>query len=449
MTLAPDATAWFQAKRGITEDTLAAFGVESDGERVVKFPYGDATKYRKGFEKDEDGGRKFWWDPPTQAGQVPFLPPDFIQTKMMLLTEGETDTMRMWQEIPADQRDKYAVVGLSGLNAWKDRYPDELFSEAHRVFIVLDNDDPYESPDAAKAADKSWTQIRSDLGGNKGRRVRLPQGSKDVCEFFDRYDWAAFEVLLDAANEPVQHYKRLDLAAPVPPVNWIIENLVEAGIVTVLSGDGGVGKSWISMAAALAIASGQEKFIGQDVRQHGRVMVVDEEQAPDLVLQRLAALGLKPEHIPNVDYLNFAGVDLYNEPWKLLDEVRDTQPVALFIDSQSAVSIGAEENSNDDMTKLFRDAFRPLARETGTAVVILHHTTKDGYQPRGASSIRNQADQVLSIVEAESDNITTGRLNIFASKPRRNTKMVQAVLDGDMERDGYVNVIAAMDLECA
>ena len=178
-------------------------------------------------------------------------------------------------------------------------------------------------------------------------------------------------------------------------------------------------------------------------------MYVDEEQSPDLVLQRLAALGLKPEHRANLDYLNFAGVDLYQEPWKLLDEIIDSQPLIVFIDSQSAVSIGAEENSNDDMTKLFRDAFRPLSRETGAAVVILHHTTKDGYTGRGASSIRNQADQVLSIVEAESDNVTTGRLNIFASKPRRRTKMIQAVLDGDMEKDGYVNVIAAMDLEVA
>lgn len=449
MSLDTDALIWFETKRGITKDTLAAFGVESDGARTVKFPYGDASKYRKGFEKDEDGGRKFWWDPPAQAGQLPFLPPKFKQTKRMILLEGESDTMRMWQAIPDALRSEYEVVGLSGLNAWKDRYPEELFADALRVFVVLDNDDPYENSDAVKQSEKAWVQIRADLPGNKARRVRLPQGSKDVCEFFERYDWAAFEVLLEAANEPIQHYKRLDLDAPVPPVNWVIENLVEAGIVTSFTGDGGIGKSFVAMAMAIAIASGQKEFLGQTVHQHGRIMYVDEEQAPDLVLQRLAALGLKPEHRANVDYLNFAGVDLYSEGWKLLDEVIDSRPLAIFIDSQSAVSIGAEENSNDDMTKFFRDSLRPLARETGAAVFLLHHTTKDGFTQRGASSIRNQSDQVLSIVAAESDNITTGRLNIFASKPRRNTKMVQAVLDGDMERDGYVNVVAAMDLECA
>lgn len=447
MSLDHDAKIWFGTKRGIDEATLLAFGVESDGDRVVKFPYGEASKFRKGFEKDEEGGRKFWWDPPTQAGQVPFLQPDFKQTPYMLLCEGETDTMRMWQAIPADQRDKYTVVGLSGINAWKERYTEELFADARRVFVVLDNDSAYDASDAAKAGDKAWAQIRGDLG-RKARRVQLPQGSKDVCEFFTHYEWDAFRVLLEAANEPIRHYKRLDLDAPVPPVNWVIEDLIEAGIVTVFTGDGGVGKSFLSMAMAVAIASGEKEYIGQAVQKHGPVMYVDEEQAPDLVLQRLAALGLKPEHRHNIDYLNFAGVDLYSEPEKLLDEVIDSNPIAVFIDSQSAVSIGAEENSNDHMTRLFRDAFRPLSRATGAAVVILHHTTKDNRgQPRGASAIRNQADQVLSVVEAETDNVTTGRLNIFASKPRRNTRMIQAFLEGDMKDDGYVRVVNAMNME--
>jgi hypothetical protein len=450
MPLDHDAELWFQHKRGITKDTLAAFKVESDGPAVVRFPYTDTTsKFRKGFEKDAEGGRKFWWDPPTQAGQVPLLAPGPDRTPRAILCEGETDTMRMWQAIPADRRDEYKVVGLSGVNAWKEHYAEDLFADAQRVFVVLDNDSPYDSADAAKAGEKAWKQIRGDLG-NKARRITLPQGSKDVCEFFEHYEWAAFETLLDAANEPIRHYKRLDLDAPVPPVNWVIDNLIEAGIVTVFTGDGGVGKSFLAMSMAIAIASGDSKWVGQDVSQHGPVMYVDEEQAPDLVLQRLAALGLKKEHRHNIDYLNFAGVDLYNEPWKLLDEVIDLRPRALFIDSQSAVSIGAEENSNDHMTKLFRDSFRPLARETGCAVVILHHTTKDNKgAPRGASAIRNQADQVISVVESEVDHVTTGRLNIFASKPRRNTRMIQAILDGDMAKDGYVNVVNAFDLECA
>lgn len=446
MSIDLDAELWFAKKRGIDKETLTAWGVTSDGPRTVKFPYGEASKFRKGFEKDEDGGRKFWWDPPTKAGQVPFLPPNYVSPKNALLCEGETDTMALWQHIPEGLRSEYEVVGLSGLNAWKERYAEELFSGSARVFVVLDNDDPYENEDASKAGDKAWKSIRTDLG-NRARRVYLPQGSKDVCEFFENYDWAAFKTLLDAASEPIRHYKRLDLDAPVPPVNWVIENMIEAGVVTVLTGDGGVGKSFLAMSMAIAIASGQEKWGGLPVCMHGPVMYVDEEQTPDLVLQRLAALGLEPEYRKNIDYLNYAGVNLHEEPWKLLEECIDSRPGVVFIDSESAVSIGAKENDNDEMTRLFVEGFRPLARESGAAVVVLHHTTKDNFgKPRGASSIRNQADQVISLIQAESNNVQSGRINVFASKPRRDTPPIQVALEGDMTRDGYVRVVVPAEV---
>lgn len=404
------------------------------------FPYGAAKKYRKGFEKDEEGGRKFWWDPPTQAGQVPFLPPDFAPRERMILLEGETDTMAAWQAMPPELREKVGIVGLSGLNAWKTRYVEELFAESKRVFVVLDNDDPYAAPDAAKAGEKAWSQIRGDLG-RIARRVTLPQGTNDVCEFFQTYDWAAFESILKAAAQPVRHYPRLDLTKPVPPTDWVIEGLIEAGVVTVLAGDSGVGKSFITSALGIAVASDEPKFLGLPVKKHGRVIIVDEENAPDLVLQRLNALGLKPEHKERIEYISMAGVNLYAEPTLLLEEALDIEPTVIVLDSQSAVGLGAEENSNDDMTRLFKNGFRPLARETGAAVVILHHTPKDAKGiPRGAGAIKAQADQVLSVVAAEAGGVTTGRLNVFPSKARRQMASLTIEIVGEMEHDGWVKV---------
>lgn len=360
----------------------------------------------------------------------------------MILVEGETDTMALWQALPSTLRDKVGVVGLSGLNAWKERYATELFAETKRVFVVVDNDDPYANPAAAQQGEKAWTQIRADLG-TKARRVKLPQATNDICEFFMAYDWPAFEVLLKAAAEPKRHYKRLDLTQPVPPTDWLIEDMIERGVVTVLAGDSGVGKSFITMAMGLAVAGGQEKFLGLAVRRHGRVLIVDEENSPGLVQQRLAALGMEKEWIPNIEYLSYAGVDLYSEPTLLLEEAVDLQPELIVLDSQSAVAVGAEENSNDDMTRLFKQGFRPLARESGAAVVILHHTPKDGKGiPRGAGAIKAQADQVLSIVEAESGDMKTGRLTIFPSKPRRQMDNITAQIVGEMEHDGWVRVQA-------
>lgn len=414
---------------------------------MTVFPYpGGARKYRKGFEKDEE--RLFWWDPPTSAGQVPFLPPDFEPRERIILVEGETDTMAAWQALPDDLRDKVAIVGLSGTGSWTKAITEKggienIFGPARRVFVVFDRDDPYENPDGAKSVERAWQTIRSDLG-RKARRVVLPQGINDVAEFFQRYDWAAFQVLLQKAAEPKRHYKRLDLTKPVPDTDWLVEDLLVAHEATVVAGDSGVGKSFITMALALCVADPKcESFLGLPVKKHGSVIYVDEENSAQLVLQRLAALGHDPVKHAALEYLWYEGVDLVNEPEKLLEEAIEIEPALIVLDSQSRVALGVEENSNTDISQLYRTAIVPLARETGAGVVVIHHTPSDGRaKPRGASAIKAAADQVISVVAAKAGELETGRLNIFPSKPRRRTALLQAEIEGDVEKDGWVRVKA-------
>jgi KaiC/GvpD/RAD55 family RecA-like ATPase len=442
LPLHPDAARWFESRRGIRPDTLESFGVASDGPDVTRFPYGDAIKYRKGWVKEE---RRFWWDPPTAAGQVPFLPPDFEPGAHMLLLEGETDTMAAWQA--ATDAWKPHIVGLSGLNAWKDRYAEELFGQAKKVFVAFDNDDPY-SP-AKEQGDKAWQQIRAALG-RKARRVRLPQGIEDVADFFTKYDWAAFHVLLKKVDEPKRYYRRLDLSKEAPPTDWLVEDLLVRNEAAVLAGDGGVGKSMFTMQLALTVAAGRSTFLDLAVRRGGRVLYVDEENSAQLALQRLTALAAdmwgKGEGIPkdvqqNLEYLWYAGVDLLNEPEKLLEEALEIEPEVIIIDSLSRVTLGAEENSNPDMTRLMKGGVIPLARDTGAAVLLVHHTDKDGRGPRGASAIRNSADQVISMVATQDKaGVKTGRINIFPSKPRRLTTHLQARIVGDIENEGWARV---------
>jgi hypothetical protein len=363
----------------------------------------------------------------------------------MLLLEGETDTMAAWQALPERLREHISIVGISGLGSWRKSGAAPLFADAERVFAVIDNDDPYTATDAAAAGEKAWQEIREDLG-RKARRVRLPQGINDLAEFFMQYDWAAFETLLTAAVEPKRNYPRIDFTRPVPPVEWLIEGLIERGVVTALVGDSGVGKSWITMAMGKAVAAGDSKFVGRRISHGGAVLIVDEENAEGLVRQRMAALGLTAEHYDRLEYISQAGVDLWTQPGLLLEDALEIEPALIVIDSQSAVSIGAKENENDDMTRLYKEGFKPLARLTGAAVIVLHHTPKENRNmARGAGAIKAQADQMLSVVEAEGSQGTTGRLNLFASKARRRVEGLTLEIRGDMEEDGVVEVVAAYE----
>lgn len=387
---------------------------------MVVFPYpGGAKKYRKGFEKDE--GRRFWWDPPTKAGQVPFLPPGFESRERMLLVEGETDTMAVWQALQGSKyRDEVGVVGLSGTNAWKDRYVEELFGAAHRVFVIFDNDDPYANPDAAKATEKALTQIRKDLG-RKARLVKLPQGINDLAEFFQVYDWAALQVLLAKAAEPRMNYPRLDLAKEPGPVDWLIEGLVAAPDITVLYGDGGVSKSMFLQALAVAVANGDPTFMGMPLRKHGRVLYVDEENPEDVVLSRLKKLGLTEQGRENLYYVWYQRIRLDEEPERLIHDVVEWDPVLLAIDSFSRIQI-AGENDTDAMNSVFTNGIYPIARDLKVPVVALHHTRKDG-RIRGATAIRNAADLSLEVRPYETkEGVLLDTFTMFPDKPRRGQK---------------------------
>jgi len=455
LALDPRASRWLLDRRGIRPETAEAFGVHTDGRDLV-FRYPEGLIKRR-WSRNEDNpfglekeGRSFTWNDetggPAGAGQVPYLPPDFEPGTHMFLFEGETDTMAAWQAAPEEARK--GIVGLSGTGSWKKAVVERgglesMFGKAKVVWVVFDNDDPYKSPDAVASVERAWQEIRGDLG-RKAKRVTLPQGINDVAEFFTQYDWEAFRVLLKRALAPVVHYKPLDLSKPAPPVDWLVDGLLVSGEATVLSADSGTGKSWFHMQLCLAVAGDDEDtFLGLPLRKHGNVLVVDEENPEDLVRQRLEALGITPKHWERLQYLNYAGVDLANEPDKLLEQALDLDPVLIVLDSLSRVALGVEENSNTDMSKLFRRGIIPLARETGAHVLTIHHTTKDGgTSPRGAGAIKAAADEAIQMVAAETKKTKerTGRINIFPSKPRRQLQHLTVEIVGDMDAGEQVRM---------
>ncbi len=439
-SLRPRAIQWFEERRGIKQETLEAFGVYSLADDKTAFPYPEgATKVRVGWDKIEGDpdSRKYVWDPPGKAGQVPFLPPDFGPSpgQWMFLTEGETDTMALWQNAP--EKARTGIVGLSGLNAWKEHYAEELFGEAKYVFLLFDNDDPYKKPHAAEANKAARAEIKRQLG-RKLRTVRLPQGIDDVAEFFQQYDWAAFEELLKRAAKPVRHYKRLDLDAPVPDTDWLVEGLLVAGELTLFAGEPGVGKSLITTSLGLAVAGGDDKFLGFQVKKHGSVILIDEENPGDLVVQRLHALGLQDRHKPYLEYLWRAGVDLREEAHLLLEEALDLEPTLIVIDSLSAVTAGMKQNDESEVNPVMRKNILPIARDSGASIVLLHHTTRDGERYRGSGEIGAAADQILQ-VKARAGGVIEG-VNVFPAKNRRLTQHVSLRFVGDMDKDGFIRL---------
>lgn len=374
---------WFQQERGINCATLEIFGAGIDPDGTIRLPYPNGEKVRSNPTRD---GRSFRFT----KGQTPEL---FCSPRngsdVAFLVEGETDCMRLWQEFNGE----HDVYGLSGINTWRRdlaRYLDTY----QRVYVVLDNDPDY---NVRARVDAVWKDIRHDLGG-KAKRLPLPPDVKDICEFFLRgYDLDYLRTLTKKLG--VSRYKPLDFNAEPPPVRWLLEGYVALGDITLLVGRGGLGKSWLSLGLSLATLRQEPTFIGHVLHGGGRVLVVDEENPVDIVYSRAKKLGLLPaQHAGQLRYLWNQGIRLDTDPDALLEEALEFQPSLIVLDSLTRLHTG-DENNAGEVARLFNDGIKPLARETGAAVLLIHHHDKAANGPRGSSDIENSSDAVLQVYE--------------------------------------------------
>lgn len=399
---------WFLEERGIKQSTLDAFGIRFVGDEVV-IPYPTGEKYRY---YDENGKRQFRFTKGMKPSLFGPRPPE--DAAVLFLCEGETDTMRLWQELLDENGVKVeaGVLGIGGVDTWRKlpEYEKNGLMSFANIFLILDNDPDY---NVKNHVDKAAMDIRREFGVHRVKRIHLPDDVKDICEFFEAgYSLDSLR-LLARKHSSVSRFKPLDLAADPPPVKWLLDGLIALGDVTLFSGPSGVGKSWITMGLSQAVADGWETFLNRALLQHGRVLVVDEENPEDVVYERMISkLGLKNKH--NLRYIWNNGVRLDKNPDLLLEEILDWQPVFVVLDSLTRIH-SQEENSAGDMAPLLNDCIRPLARETGAAVVLIHHHDKAGTGPRGSGDILASVDGAIDAYGIPG----TGSMRLKLTKSRR------------------------------
>lgn len=193
-----------------------------------------------------------------------------------------------------------------------------------------------------------------------------------------------------------------EFAGDLPPsVLWMDArkgggNVLRVGDVALLSGAGGSGKSFVSLALAVAAAcDGNEKHgdaCGLHVRK-GPAVVLSYEDDPNTVAWRcgliassMADPGSAPENvlvIPDPDPLMVAdyenpGKAAESEQWVWLwKAIRSKSPSVVIIDPASAALAGVNQNDGATVRRFLR-ALAKEGKEGGFGVLVVAHSTKAG-----------------------------------------------------------------------
>ncbi|MES2749162.1 MAG: AAA family ATPase [Patescibacteria group bacterium] len=189
--------------------------------------------------------------------------------------------------------------------------------------------------------------------------------------------------------------------------SYLVNQLIPEFGISYLYGHPGMGKTWVVLEIARAVASG-DKFVGQiDVKQ-GNVLIIDEESGIWQMRQRCKLLGFS-KNLP-LNFLSQNGFKLDNPSWidEIVQYIMDNNIKCLILDPFAAVH-DCEENSSSEMQKVMT-ALQQLAL-AGCSVIFVHHSRKgigtSGQNTRGSSAILGRADSAISIDGKTLDGINT------------------------------------------
>jgi len=191
-----------------------------------------------------------------------------------------------------------------------------------------------------------------------------------------------------------------DVADTSPEVAWLTEGVAFRGGLTILSGPGGAGKSYLALTLAHAVATGTHWLGHFPTEGRGPALYVDAERGRRLMARRLREVERAAGRPLGVDFI-FRPPKL--DAAFLRAQVRERKPALVVLDSLSRLlPEGADENSNPAMTAAL-EPVRLIAEEFSTALLVLHHDRKPqafadnsgAARVRGASAIVNLADIVV------------------------------------------------------
>jgi biotin operon repressor len=203
--------------------------------------------------------------------------------------------------------------------------------------------------------------------------------------------------------------RRIDLQAAVaaadlvPP--WRCDRLAADGYLTVLAGRGGDGKSLLALALAGGVQNGNS-VAGLPCRA-GRVAIFDAENGAPLIGRRLKQAATPLDRLTVYDA---AGIDVHRDRDAIDHAIRNDQAELVIFDSLRTLAPRAKENDSDAMAPIM-GTLRQLARDTGAAVLLVHHRDKAlEHDFRGSGAIHDQADLMFVLERGEKDNRWLRRL---------------------------------------
>ena len=191
------------------------------------------------------------------------------------------------------------------------------------------------------------------------------------------------------------------LKADLPPHRWLVDGLLVRPGLTLLGGQPKVGKSWLALQLARAVALGAE-VLQRPASQPGSVLYYALEDGPSRLQARLRTAGW--DGAENVRFLFGDAIPPLDTGGltALAADIQLRKPALVVIDSLAAAkSSNLAENDSGQVAELMYTLARLCSAHDLSMLVVHHHRKVTTGSPladlRGSGALGGAADSILAL----------------------------------------------------
>lgn len=215
------------------------------------------------------------------------------------------------------------------------------------------------------------------------------------------------------------------ISMDLPEVKTIMKPWLTYGSTHMIYSIRGVGKTYFALSISMAVAY-NTNFGEWEIETPVNVLYVDGEMLPQQMIERINGLRPNLKEKQKRWFILSSGLNLQQgkpainiakERWQnlIFKEIIEKDIKIVFLDNISALTPGVEENESTSWDAISQWMIK--IKQTGCAVVLIHHAGKKGTQ-RGTSSREDILDTVVYLKSLSVEPIEGVNVNVIFEKSR-------------------------------
>lgn len=257
---------------------------------------------------------------------------------------------------------------------------------------------------------QKWRAAMLQWDGKVARDAAAPRDRKEPTPTQAPGPFSVTDAIADFTQDP-DFFEVLSVEDiyNLPDPEYLIKDLMISEGLFFLYGAPGCGKSFIALSMALSIAAQFEKWWGRKIERTGPVIYISSEGVSDMKyrIQAWASRnGLDAKKLPfrmirqTINFMSEADITKLLRTVRRVSEKLGQNPALVVVDTVSRVLPGADENLQKDMTLFIRGC--DIVRTTfNTAVMGVHHTSRNGGAMRGSTVFDGAGDGIFYVGREE------------------------------------------------